>query len=256
MMPVDPARANMDSSEHAEWRTAYVISGVAALVAAVIFRRWLSAEYSLLRNMGVFSVSAPSDTVDWLKLLRTHSLIGVTLLNGLDIINYALVCLITIGLYGALRHFGRMPMALAALLAFGGVTVYMCSNRAFVLLSLSHQYSLDMPEVQRQMLLSTAQTLLVLNDPLVFGTGVFWAFVFMGLSGLIISVIMITSGVFSRATGWVGIVAHGLGLGYFFTVALYPSLTFIPLSASAPVLIVWYVLIALRLFKLSRPESR
>jgi hypothetical protein len=61
--------------------------------------------------------------------------------------------------------------------------------------------------------------------------------------------------VFSRATAYVGILAHVFGLGALLTLAFALSLTAIPLSASAPFLLVWYLLIARRLLQFGSGAS-
>ena len=236
------------------WRSLLVIGSVAALVAAIVFRRWLGSEYSLLATMGIFRAGPkdpPSAVADWFALLHTNKLVGLALLNAFDLVNYALVGLIFLGLYGALRRSNKAMMTFALLLGFLGIGIYFASNQAFPLLALSDQYAAA-STVQQSAILATGQTLLAISDHAVFGTGVFWGFVFVTLSGLIISIVMLRSGPFGKWTSGIGILANALGLGYFFTLALAPSLTFIPLSASAPFLLAWYIMISLKLFRLAK----
>jgi hypothetical protein len=72
------------------------------------------------------------------------------------------------------------------------------------------------------------------------------------LAGLIISIVMLRSGVFSHATAWMGILANGIGLCYFIGLAVGWGLYWIPIPISAPFRVTWYFLIALRLFKLAK----
>jgi hypothetical protein len=227
----------------------YVLGGIAALVAALVFRRWLAAELDLIRGMGILSISQPLTVEDWFSLLQSRPLAGLVLLNGLDIVNYLLVGLIFTALYFALRDFNKPFMTLSLMLVFSGIALFLSSNQAFSLLSLSGRYARAL-EVDRAFLRDTGRMLLALNNELSFGTGVFWAFIFVNLSGLIAALVMM-NGVFGKATAWVGVIAHGVGLGFFFTLALYPEATFIPLSLSALFLLAWYILIAIRLFRLS-----
>lgn len=254
---VEPGDLHEGTGKRESWKALYMAAGVAALVAAILFRRWLGAELSLLRDVGVFRVPArqPVTPADWFALLEANGLAGVILLNGLDLINYALVGLMILGLHAALKHLDKTAMTLAAVLALAGVAIYFSSNQAFALLSLSRQYRAAATEGQRALLLSAGQTLLAMNDHAVFGTGVFWGFTLVTVSCLIISMVMLRSRAFSRTTAWMGIIANALGLGYFFTLAFIPPLTFIPLSASAPLLMVWYILTGLGLLKLCRPAA-
>ena len=74
----------------------------------------------------------------------------------------------------------------------------------------------------------------------------------IGLSGLIISIIMLQSGVFSRTTAYFGILANGVGLSYFITIIILPTIGWIPIPLSAVPLLIWYILIGVRLYQLSK----
>ena len=236
-----------------QWRGLCTVGGMAALVAAIVFRRWLGAELGLLTAMGLFP-SAPQTgaVVDWFNYLQAHSVLGVISLNGLDLVNYALVGLIFLGIFAALRKSAPAAATLALTMTVAGVAVYFASNQAFGMLALSRQYASAATEAQRSQLLAAGQTLLALNNTGVFGTGVFWAFNLVTVAGLIYSVVMLRGDVFSKLTAWIGLIANVLGLGYFATLAFAPSLVAIPVSASAPFLLVWYLMAGVRLIRLGR----
>jgi len=242
---------NGDASK--AWRILYLIGGIAALVAGIIFRRWLNAEYSLLLSLGVIKggpESPPATIADWFGLLRSDSVVGLLYLNAFDLINYALVGFIFLGLFAALRKVARRAALVSAIFTYTGIAFFFLSNQAFTLLSLSRGYYAATTELERAGFISAGQALITTSDPMVFGNGVFWAFTMVTLAGIIVSVAMLKTGVFSKITGYLGLAANVLGLGYFVTVAVNPPLTFLPLSASAPFLMAWYILIGIRLIKL------
>ena len=103
----------------------------------------------------------PSGVADWFALLP-NKLVGLALLNAFDLVNYALVGLIFLGLYAALRRFNKAMMTLALLLGFLGIGIYFASNQAFPLLALSDQYAAVTSELQRTVLLNAGQVLLAL----------------------------------------------------------------------------------------------
>jgi len=70
----------------------------------------------------------PNSAIDWFTLLHTNRLAGLALLNVFDTVNYALVGLIFLGLYAALRRANRGYMTLATALAFVGIAVYFASG--------------------------------------------------------------------------------------------------------------------------------
>lgn len=233
-------------------RGMYVLAGISALLAALVFRRWLGAELEMLAGMGVFHVELPSGIEGWLRLLRESPLAGLALLNGLDVVNYLLLGLIFTGLYFSLRDRSAPFMTLSLALVFSGIALFLSSNKAFALLALSRQ---DLSGPDALSALQAGWTMLEQNDAMAFGTGQFWALVLVDCAGLIASLVMLKSGVFGRVTSWIGIIANGVGLGYFFTLAFYPPATFVPASLSAPFRLAWFIMIAVRLFRLSREAA-
>jgi hypothetical protein len=239
----------------ASWRPIYKLGGAAALVAAILCRRWLAAEVGLLHDAGLVrlgTVPESGDVAGWFALLHSKWLLGLTLLDFFDCINYLLVGLIFVALYGALRRASKGPMTLAMALGFVGIAVYLASNQVLTLLALSHQYAAAATEAQRAMLLAAGQVLLASSSFAQGGAGVSLGFFLVNLAALIVAVVMLGSGIFSRATAYIGIVANAFGLCALVALAFAPSWVFVPLSLSAPFLLVWYILIGVKLFRLGR----
>lgn len=236
------------------YRGLYKTGAAAALIAAVIFRRNLDAEFMLLRQFGVINVgpsASPSTVIDWFSLLQDSKLLGLTLLNLFDLVNYILVGLIFLALFAALRRASPSWMAIAAVLGFAGITAYFASNQAFTMLSLSNQYAATTTDVQRAMFLAAGQAVLAIHNNAIFaGSGIYLSFLLVSVAGLIISAVMLRSSIFSRGTAYMGVLANGFGLGYYIVVIFAPALVFIPLSISAIFLLIWYLLISGRLWAL------
>ena len=106
------------------------------MTAGIIFRRNLGPEISLISGH-----TPPSTVIDWFTLLQNNRLLGLSLLNLFDIVDYALVGLMFLALYVALRRANGSYMAIATILGFVGIAVYFASNTAFSMLSLSDQYA-------------------------------------------------------------------------------------------------------------------
>lgn len=242
----------MEPTDNMKWNGVIKIGGIAAMVAAIVFRRWLSAEVSLLVTTNIIkgvTKTTPVTILDWFTLLQANKILGLIQLNVLDFINYALVGLIFLSLFSVLKKNFKGAATLALLMTFTGIAIYFSSNQSFSIYALANQYSSISSEAQKSILLAAGEALLIQNDPLVFGNGVFWAFMLVNGAGLIYAIIMMRSSTFSRLTAVIGIIANGTGLIYFFTVLIKPDLTFLPLSLSAPFLLIWYILIGLKLLK-------
>ncbi len=215
------------------WKGLYKIGGAAALIAVVFFRRNLGSELLLLRSIGIISfrpATPPSSAIDWFTLLQNNRFLGLSLLNLFDIVNYALVGLIFLALYGALRRANKSAMVIATTFGFVGIAVYFASNQAFAMLSLSDQYAAATTDAQRSMFLAAGQALLAINNPgaIYQGTGIYLSLLLVTLAGLIISIVMLRSSVFGKATAYVGVLANVFGLGYFFALAFAPAIYSLP----------------------------
>jgi hypothetical protein len=97
------------ASEFADpgWKTLYRVGAVAALVAVIVFRRNFSVELVQFKGFGIIRglpTTWPSSALDWFVLLQDNGFVGLVLLNVVDLVNYALVGLIFLALYGALRR--------------------------------------------------------------------------------------------------------------------------------------------------------
>jgi hypothetical protein len=253
---VQPAE-QIDGSEIADprWKGLYIAGGVAALVAVVFFRRNFGIEFIAFQGFGLVNVPTthPSSAVDWFALFQQDRLLGLVLFDVVDVINYALLALVFLALYGALHQANKNAMTVATTFGLVGITLCFSSNQAFAMLSLSDQYAAATTDVQRVAFQAAGEALLAIHSPgaIYQGTGMLLSLCLVVLAGLIISIVMLRSGIFGKATAYVGIVANGLRLGYFVALAFAPALTAPPIVIAAPFRVLWYILIAAGLFRLA-----
>jgi hypothetical protein len=237
----------------------YKAGAVAAVLSAVIFRRNLDAEFMLMRGIGIINTgpgTPPSTVTGWFLLIQQNRLIGLTLLNLFDLVNYALVGLIFLALVAALWRISPSWIAVAAAVGFSGITVYFASNQAFSMLSLSNQYTAAATNSQRAILLAEGQAALALHHNASYaGPGIYISYLLVSVSGLILSLVMRHSPSFSKVTAWMGTLANAIGISYYVVLALTPAFVFIPISVSAIFLLIWYLLVGRRLWALSSNKN-
>jgi hypothetical protein len=239
------------SDQDTSWRWLYRAGGVAILIAVVVFRRHFGAEISLLADMGLISLEPPSSALDWFTLLQDSRLLGLLLLDLFDIANYLLVGLMFLALYGALRRANKVAMTVATACALVGVAVYLASNQAFALLALSDRYAAAGTDAQQATFLAAGEALLAIHNP----DGIHLGLFLVALAGLIASLAMLRSSVFGKATATMGLVTNGLVLTYFVALPLAPAIAPLFPASSAPFRLIWYVLIALKFFRLARASA-
>ena len=238
------------------WKSLYQLGGIAALVAVFVFRRNLGAELMAFKGFGLFAVpeTMPESALEWFTLLQRNKLIGLALLNVFDLVEYGLVGLLFLAVCAGLWRANRSVMLVATLCGLAGIIVYFASNQAFAMLSLSERYATATTDAQRSVFLAAGEALLAVNNPgdLHQGTGIYASLFLVLLAGLVMSLVMLRSNVFSKITALTGILANGFGLGYFIVLAFAPTIVALPFVLSAPFRVIWYFLIARKLFQLGK----
>jgi hypothetical protein len=241
-------------TSESDWKGLYLVGGGAALFAGVLFRRNIAAEIEL------FSSQKPPVAVgNWFELLQSNRFLGLSYLNIFDIVNYVLVGLMFLALFAALKREYKSSMVIAASLGFLGIGVYLATNTAFSMLSLSDQFAAETTDAQRNLILAAGEALLVINrfsspgaQP---GSGGLLSLLLIAATGMITSSVMLKGGRFNKITAYVGILAGGLDLVYCIAYIFLPAVEsevlavlFIP--AAGLLLMVWHILIGWRLIRL------
>jgi hypothetical protein len=252
------AKEKKSQTPDTSWKNLCRVGGIAAIIAAVGFRRNMGVEVSSFAAQ-----SAPTTAAGWFTLLQNNGLLGLIFLNIFDILNYVLVGLMFLSLYAALRKTNKSWMAIAASLTFVGILIYVVSNTAFSMLSLSSQYASATTDAQRSTLLAAGQAVLAEGDPgaINSGTGGYISLLLLAAAGLTTSAIMIRSRIFNRATAYIGIVASAFDLTYIFGLALVPETDVLLfssflMSGAGLLLFIWHLLVGLRLYKLGTHTTK
>jgi len=210
----------------------------------------------LMHGFGLSAVpeALPVDAAGWFALLNQNPLIGLTLLEVFDLVEYMLVGLLFLAMAAALWKDNRSAVLAAVTFGWAGIITYISSNQVFSLLALSEKFAAATSEAQWASLLSSGETLLAVYNPGVLhqGTGIYICMLLVPLAGLFLSLVMLRSHTFNKATAITGILANAIILCYFPVLAFAPSGLALPFVLSAPFRVVWYFLIALRLIKLGK----
>lgn len=228
---------------------------------ALVFRRFCGVEMVQFNGFGVFSgvpADYPVQADEWFALLRAAPFVGMTLLGLIDVMNYGLLALVFLSLFAALRKTDPVAMSMATLFGFFGFVIYLTSNQAFGMLTLSEKYFSASSAQAQASYLAAGEALLAMDGSGAVYSGLAYlaSLFFVLLGGLIVSIIMLRSQLFSKATGVVGILANSLALLIFPAMALFPAILWLPPSLSAPFRLTWYVLIAYHLIKLANAEAK
>jgi hypothetical protein len=235
-------------THHQEWKTLYKAGWIAALAAAILFRRNIGAEVSLFTGMN----SIPHSAAEWFSLLQSNPFVGLSFLAVFDLVNYALVGLVFLALAALLwqAHKSLVTVALASGLV--GIAVSLATNISFSMMSLSQQYAAAASDAQRTTLLAAGQALLLAANGAMAsfpGTGLYVSYLLIALAGVSFAVVLLPS---HRVTAIVGLLAGGCDLAYCLTFAFLPALQVVFMACGGALWMLWHLLIARILFKLSK----
>ena len=190
--------------------------------------------------------------IDWFTLLQNHWFIGLRNLGLLNIVAAVLLAPTFLALYFALRCDDEGFGAFGTILFFVGLAIYLASNRAFAMLSLSGQYASATTEAQRSLLAAAGQAMLAESQtragiPLI------------EFAGLVISVVMLRGKVFSKATAYAGILGNALLIVVEIILGFLPRLIgagMVVAAGGGLSIMAWYALVGRRLLELGAALKR
>jgi len=243
----------MNVSE-SSWRTVYRIAAVSALVIVAM----------IIVGIVTFVLwPMPLDgTVEaWLDLYARSPLRGMVAMDATMFVSFLVQIPLAVALYGALRRDGEGTVALGATLLLVAIVTYLGSSRMFEMLALSNEYAATTDAVRRTTLVAAAQSMLttylgpyattetIAGVPYQ-GTAFTVSYILSSAGALLLSLVMRRSAAFGRATGTLGAFASIVSLAYF-----VPSIGALLSVLALPALLAWYLMLAVRLWRLSAADS-
>ena len=230
------------------WNQLGKIGGVSALLCAFIY----------ILTLGVYIPAnlngpPPSNVTEWFMLFQSNPLTGLFYLGLSDVFIMLLWLPMVLALSRAITH-NKSWMAIAGLFVIVGVAIYIATNVSFSMLSLSLRYQAASTEAEKAAVLAAGQSLIAMTD----GTGRYAGMPLVWLSGMIISIIMLRSSEFKKATAWSGILGLGLLVlsvpfaGYTTTGTssmAVKTIIFLTYSGGGILSLIWYIMVGTALIK-------
>ena len=167
-------------------------------------------------------------------------------LDFMILIDEVLAIPLFLALYISLRHVHESLMLIATALSAASILCFLIATPALDMLYLSQQYASATSAVEREGLLAAGQAVLSSWQGTPFQVGNVVGSIGMVLIGWV----MLRSQIFDKVAGYVGIVAGVVGLGMY-----VPKVGVLISILSVVGLQVWYVMIALVLFRLRNRTS-
>jgi hypothetical protein len=224
---------NSNSFKH-EWNTLYKVGAIASLFLVII----------IVIQFIVFIIAPPpieGSAQDWFVVFQKSNLLGLVSFELLMVVYTVLSLFVSLALSASLWRSDKALIAIFIALSVVGVVCFIASRPAFEMLSLSNQYYAATSDVQKNSLLAAGESMLAIFH----GTTFYVSYVLGSLAGIIISIVMLRSKVFSKGTAYARIASSVFDFGLFIpVVGLYISLF------SVVFLLIFNILVAKKLFKL------
>lgn len=226
--------ATDSEADHSNWRSLYIIGGVAALFSVLIIPIQLI----------VFSTTPePTTAVGWFTLFQDNKILGLLSFEFLFVVNAAFGITTALALYAALRRVNPSFMAIALAISFIGTITIIMARPAIDMLYLSDQHAAATTDAQQSLFLAAGEALLSMRH----GTAFHVSYNLANIGLILVPVVMLQSRIFSKTTAYMGILAGVIGFGlYLPTIGVFVSVLSVLFYA------VWLILIARRLFQLGR----
>jgi hypothetical protein len=226
------------------WKNLYSTGGAAAFIALVFY---LSQVLIL-----IFGEPYPATTEGWLNLFSRSKLLGLFYLNALDMASISLFCLMFLALCLALKQVNPSAMAIAAVLSFIGAAVFIATRSVtFAMIPLSDRYAAASTGTQRAHIITIGDAVGIQLQATPRTTG----FLLMSIAVLIISISMLHSQTFNKATAVVGIFSSLLVFSLHISVVLAPTISDPLMGVGMLLWIIWLVLVGIRLLQLGKVAS-
>jgi hypothetical protein len=212
------------------WNWLYKIGGVAALISVVIIPISIVAYFVW-----------PPFPDDILVVIQEDRLAGLMSLDFLYLLSNFFAIPLFLVLYVTLKRVSESFSAIALALGFVGLLSLVSSRPILEMFAISNQYAAATTDAQRAIYLAAGEAVLALFH----GTAFNVHYLLGSASLLISSFLMLRSDIFGKRTAYVGIVTNIVVFGlYVPKIGIYISLL------SVVGYLIWYILIARRLFQL------
>jgi hypothetical protein len=238
-----------EETKNTEWKSMFKMGGVSALIITALF---------LLDMIVLVAFSPyPETAKDWFDLLQNNRLVGLLSLDILILAGFILCFPMYFALYGALKRVNKVYAAFAIVLAFAGLTILIATDKTYSMISLSRQFATATELAEKSLLLAAEKSALTMGNDSGTALGGF----FVEGAALIISIIMLRSGIFGKVASYSGIVGHGLDLVRIIinlvivpitSLAWVPTIGIVLLAIGGPLQLIWYALIGRKLLQLGR----
>ena len=179
-----------------------------------------------------------------------------TALLRLDIVSVIVIpfyYLLFFSIYQALKKDHELIAKIALFCTLAGVTIFIAGLNIASIIILSDKYHMTTSPEMKQHLLAACEGMLA--SDMWINTGAIIRGILIEAGAIIFSILMLKTLIFNKATGLVGLLTHVFDILSIIIGIFYVPMKEIFTMIAGPLYIVWFVMIGIRLFKLSKIKS-
>ena len=215
---------------------------------------WVLLTYCLVTMALLLILGGPPESArESFEMLQANRFVGLLRLDLLTFLAMPLYYILFIGLYLALRRASPLGTVFALVLVFVGVTLFLSTPSALSLAYLSDRHAAASTDIERSLYLAAGEGLIA--SDMWHSTAALISGLFVQAAGMLISLAMLRSRVFSRVTAYLGIVIFGLDLLHILAGVFSPLASSVLMATAGPLYLLWFPLVAGRLYRLGRVEA-
>jgi hypothetical protein len=231
---------NSSQTTTSDWTGLYKLASLSALAVVAI-----------IIIQGIFAAIEPQPlhgtAIDWFMLFQKNNLIGLIDFELLMVVYVIVSIPVILALFIALRHVNPSWTAIYLVLSLIGVMSFIAARPALEMLSLSQGYAAATSDAERAIFLAAGQVLVATFH----GTAFQISYVLGSITGLIISLVMLRTNIFGRATAYVRIASSVFDFGIY-----VPTIGIFIAMFSVLFLLIWNIMIARKLYQLGQVSAK
>ena len=238
----------MENAEK-QWKSIYLIGGVVTIITLI----GIVLDIVIGNVTGGNLAALPQTAVERFVQFHENNWLGLYNLDLLNAIDQIILIPAFFALFAAHREANKGLGLLALIIFVFGSALMVANNVALPMMELSNKYFMTGDEAQKVLYAAAGESLLVQGAH--GSSGIFFGFFLPNVANLIISVVMLKGGVFSKTNGWLGIVGSILMMLYVVLVNFGSGIEKMATAFAMPgglLLMTWMILFAIKLFKLSK----
>lgn len=228
------------STDKGRWKDLYRIGGIASISVAFLVILAIGAFFIWPYNA---STTAMGDLFSNLQKNRIGGLLSLDLLMLITLTIYLFTIL---ALYAILKQTNDSYALIALSFGLLAIASVITSRPLVEMVTLSDKFAHASTEIEKNTLVYAGETFRLLFS----GTAWFFQTIFLLLSGLINSMVMLKSNSFGQKTAWLGIIASFIGL-FFWIPKIGIGFLFLNTILTIP----WCFLVGLSFLKLFRMKE-